>query len=109
MFQTDAVVDPCVVDEGVEAAVGGADVLDRGAAGFEVVEFGDDEFAREARALELLHELVDAGRDPAEDDDLCAFGEAGASDGFADAGGAAGDEDDAVFETEIHDEELSSD
>jgi hypothetical protein len=76
--------------------------VDGGAAGFGVGELGLEEVAGKAVLFELGEQRLHGRGDAADDDDLCAFGEAGAGDGLADAGGAAADEDDVVFEAEVH-------
>jgi len=99
--KADAVVGSGIVDEAEEAAVGAADVVDSVLALGGVGEVGFDEVAFAAGVEHFGEEVFDVVGGAADDDDGGALVEAGAGDSLADAGAAAGDEDDAVVKAQV--------
>jgi hypothetical protein len=107
-FKADAVVGARIVDEADHAAVPAADVVDGVLALFRIGEVRFNEVALAPAVEHLGEEVFDVVGGAADDDHRRAFVEAGARDGLADAGAAAGDYDHAVVEAEVHGRRITS-
>ena len=102
-FEADAVVGARIVDEADHAAVTAADVVDGVLALFRIGQLRFDEVAFAPAVEHLGEEVFHVVGSAADDHHRRALVEAGARDGLADAGAAAGDYDDAVVQAEVHD------
>jgi len=100
--QAHAVVDAGVVHHAVDAAVLLQHGGNGGADGRLVRHLAGKAVGAPALRLQSGHERVRLGGVAAEDAGDGALGGKAPGDGFADALGAAGDEDDLVFQFEVH-------